>query len=105
MHASLTGQLKDLLNANSPAEWLLAVVAFANDSEENLSAALMLFSQLSDKELVHFADLLERPDFILHINSIFFYKLNTQQLFISLSILKNSPPRRQDSLYCIILLK
>lgn len=78
---SLTGRIKMLLEAKTPADWLSAVVAFANDRGENTIATLAFFTQLDDTELLYLADLFGQHDFVLHINSIFFYKLNPQLLF------------------------
>lgn len=81
IHASLTGKLKNIVQSNSSFDWLLAIVAFANDAGENPTTSLALLAQLSDKELRRLLDLFAQDEFVLLINSIFFYKLNPDQLF------------------------
>ncbi|WED42520.1 hypothetical protein [Legionella cardiaca] len=78
---SLTGQLKTLVEAKSSADWLYAIVAFANNAGENILSSLALVAQVDDKEMLMLASLFERPEITLIINHIFFYKLNPHQLF------------------------
>ncbi|ASQ47123.1 hypothetical protein [Legionella clemsonensis] len=78
---SLTGQLKILIESQSCAEWLHATVAFANDTGENILAALALLAKLDDTEILQLAALFKRPEIIFTINNLFFYKSNPHQLF------------------------
>ena len=78
---SLSLRKKELFEAKNPAEWLAMIVSFASDAGENIVNVLTFFRQLNDMELLYLADLFGQDDFVLYINSIFFYKLNPQQLF------------------------
>lgn len=81
IQAALKGKLKALLTACTPSEWLHAVVDLANDTGENMLSCLSLIEQLSQEEILELETLFEKPDISLLVNSIFFYKLNPDQLF------------------------
>ncbi|CEK09562.1 hypothetical protein [Legionella hackeliae] len=78
---SLTGQLKQLIESQTCAEWLHAAVVFANDAGENILSSLALLAQLNDKEMLQLAALFEKSDIIFTVNNLFFYKSNPHQLF------------------------
>ncbi|KTC77819.1 hypothetical protein [Legionella brunensis] len=81
LQRSLTGQLKTLVEANTCSDWLLAIVAFANDAGENILSSLALLTQLDDKEILRLAALFEQQEVTLTINHIFFFKVNPHKLF------------------------
>ncbi|MDI9818767.1 MULTISPECIES: hypothetical protein [unclassified Legionella] len=78
---ALTGRLRAIIGTYSTSEWLLTVVAFANESAENLMTSMAVLAQLNNKELLQLAALFEQEEMVSLINSIFFYKLNPHQLF------------------------
>lgn len=81
VQAPLGEKLKVLSQSTDLSSWLSAIVSFANESGEETIIPLNLCLQLKDKELLQLANLFAEEDFVLLINSIFFYKMQPQGLF------------------------
>ncbi|WP_051555160.1 hypothetical protein [Legionella fairfieldensis] len=81
IQSSVNPGLKALLNVHSPAELLPAFVTFANEVGGDSITSLPVLAQLNDDNLLLLVNLFNQQRFLIYINSLFFYKLNPQQLF------------------------
>ncbi len=73
--------IRPLIQANSPADWLHAVVDFANQSGAKMTASLAQVAKLEQEQLLHLAQAFNQDDFIPIMSALFFYKLHPQKLF------------------------
>ena len=73
--------LHELLHAQSPENWLAAVVDFAKDTGHNTERHHAQLLQLSDKELLSLYDAFVQEDYVALINCLFFYKLYPERLY------------------------
>lgn len=72
---------KDITLANTPHSWLHAMINYANGGADYIHALGSQLAQLSDDKLLYLNELIEREDFVLLINTIFFYKINPCSLY------------------------
>lgn len=73
--------LHELIEAQSPENWLLSVVDFAKDAGHNTTVHYEQLAQLSDKALLSIYGNFVQEEYVALINCLFFYKLNPERLY------------------------
>ncbi len=73
--------IEPLVQANSPTDWLQAVVQFVNQSELSLADQLSHMSTLDNQHVLHLSRAFNQPDYLRLMSDIFFCKLYPQRLF------------------------